>query len=164
METPYVVFIDAFISRIEKDIDFFNYFMMIDEQAMDLAHKRAKVYLHEAFSRIMMECNPSVDFFDYDDASETLNFEVNGKEVFLVSMLMYESYLSRDISKIKIRNVDYTSTDLRVFDPSNSRATFMDIYNNVRKQNEELLDTYKNTDRMTNDYVGVDYTRYDLEE
>lgn len=164
MNTAYSVFIDAFLSRIERDMDFFSYFVMSEQEALDLAKERARIYLHEAFSRIMLECQPSVNFFDYSDASGTLNFEATGVEVLLVSMLMYESYLSRDIAKIKLRSVDYTSTDLRVFDPSNGRTSFLAIYEGVKKENAELIDMYKNTYRDTNKYIGIDYSSYDYDD
>lgn len=163
-QTPYDVFIDAFIHRVEEDIDFFTYFLTTEEQAADIATRRATIYMHEAFSRIMMECQPTVNFFDYDDSERVLNFKANGTEILLVSSLMYEAYLSRDIAKIKLRRVDYTSTDLRVFDPSNARTSFMDMYEEVRRENYRLLDVYKNTDRDTHQYVGVDYSAYDFDD
>ena len=76
-------------------------------------------------------------------------------EVFLLSSLMYEYYLDKDISRIKTLNVNYTGTELRVFDPSNARSSFLQLYENVQRQNEKLLDTYRNVNRETGEFISI---------
>jgi len=152
--------IQSFLSRIEKDKDFFTYFELSDEEAMDLARKRASIYLHEAISIIMAKGQPSVDFTDFNLEVGEFNFELTAQEKFLLSSLMYEMYLSRDIAYLRCLSVNYTSTDLRVFDPSSARSTFMDMYKFVCNQNESFINLYKNTDRLSGAYKGIDYTQY----
>lgn len=163
MGTAYQTILDAFYHRIEKDKEFFNYFNLTDAEALALAKERSLSYMDEALARITFECQPSVDFSDRDDANESFGFTLSKIEIFLVSSLMYQSHLERDIAYLKTINVNYTSTDLRVFDPSNARSTFMDMYKSVCDQNEALMDKYKNLDRATGTYKTVDFNAYDDE-
>ena len=164
MPTPYSAAINRFFHRIEEDRDFFQYFALTDDEAMALAHERAKHYLENASDRIMLECQPSFDFSDRDDKLEQFNGDLNKKELLLLSSLMYEYYLDKDISKIKTYEVNYTGTELRVFSPSEARTSFKALYEHVCKQNLALMDTYRNTDRESGEYKGITYTSYDSEE
>lgn len=157
MATPFSVPIDAFLKRVEKDRDFFSYFGVSEEAAMALAEQRANNYLHEAVGRLYLECSPAVDFSDIDEDAKTFNFDWTLGEVLLISSLMYEYYLDRDIAYLKLQNVNYTATDLRVLDPSNARKTFMEMYNAVCAANEKRLDDYRSRDRLTGKLIGIDY-------
>lgn len=104
------------------------------------------------------------DFLSYDDSTETFDFEMTRREIHIMASLMFEAYLARDIAKLKALSVNYTPTDVRVFDPSNARKTFQAMYEFVCAQNVTLLDTYRNTDRLTGNYVEINYAAYDEEE
>jgi len=163
MSTSYSVPLEAFYHRIEKDRDYFNYFNLTEAEAMALAKERALAYMDEALVRIALECHPSVDFSDRDDTSEVFNFNLTRNEVMLVSSLMYQSHLEREIAYIKTINVNYTPTELRVFDPSNARSSFLDMYKLVCEQNDSLMDKYKSTDRTTGTYKTINFDSYDDE-
>ena len=83
--------------------------------------------MDEAVNRLIIEASPSVDFTDRDN--EQFHFDLTGSELAIIPSLMYEQYLFRDFSYLKTLNVNYTPTEMRVFDPSNARATFLNIYN-----------------------------------
>ena len=155
MGTPFLEPINRFLRRIEEDRDFFQYFQLSDDEALDLARRRARNYLEDAIDRMMMDGRPSVDQTDIDEGSFSFNIELTRREVFLLSSLMYEYDLDKDISRIKTLNVNYTGTELRVFDPSNARASFLQLYENVQRQNEKLLDTYRNVDRETGEFISI---------
>lgn len=142
MATPYSVPIEKFFRRIESDRDFFNYLNLTDEQAIALAELRALGYLDEACARMLIDAPHKSDFSDRDDDAKTFGFDLTAKEIFLVASLMYEYYMSRDIAKLKCLSRDYTTTDLRVFDPSAARRSFQELYNDVCEQNALLLETY----------------------
>ena len=136
MGTKYSTLIDSFLRRIEKDSDFFNYVNLSDEESLALATSRAGGYLEEALGKLSLECHPEVDFSDTDEDESTgevsFNFDLTIHEKYLIPSLMYESYLNREFAYLKTLNVNYTPTELRVFDPSNARSTFMEIYNSGR--------------------------------
>ena len=50
---------------------------------------------------------------------------------------------------------------MRVFDPSNARKTFLSMYEAVKAENAILIDTYKNSDRVTRRYNAIDFAQYD---
>lgn len=155
MGTPFLEPINRFLRRIEEDRDFFQYFQLSDDEALDLARRRARNYLEDAIDRMIMDGRPSVDLTDIDEGSFSFNIELTRSEVFLLSSLMYEYYLDKDISRIKTLNVNYTGTELRVFDPSNARSSFLQLYENVQRQNEKLLDTYRNVNRETGEFISI---------
>ena len=74
---------------------------------------------------------------------------------------MYEMYLDRDIARLKCLMVNYTPTDLKVFDPSNARSTFLAMYESVCNKNALLIDDYASRDRLTGKLKGIDYASYD---
>ena len=161
MATSYSVPVEAFLKRIEEDKKFFRYFELTPEQAMDLAIKRSKNYLMESISKLMLKCHTDIDFSNYDDVAEEFEEDWTNTEVFLVSSLMYEMYMERDIVKLKSYDVNFTPTELRVFDPSNARETFLKMYKLVCDKNELLIDDYESRDRLTGKIKSVKYSEYD---
>lgn len=155
--------INRFLRRIEEDRDFFMYFSLTDSEALALARKRARNYLDDAIDRMTMDGKPTIDLSDIDEAAFTFNVTLSRSEIFILSSLMYEYYLAKDISRLKTLSVNYTGTELRVFDPSNARTTFQNLYENVQKENRVLLDTYRNTDRNTGSFVSVNDISIDEE-
>lgn len=164
MATSFELPINRFFTRIEEDRDFFQYYNLSDVEAFQLAQTRAKNYLVDAIDKMMIEGMPSIDLFDTDEASAQFNEDLTSREVYILASLMYEFYLAKDIAKLKTYNVNYTATNLKVFDPSNARSTFQSLYDGVVAKNQLLLDQYRNTDRLTGAYKTIDYGAYDEEE
>lgn len=164
MATSFELPIERFFYRIEEDRDFFQYLNLDETHAMQLAHRRASHYLTNAVDRLMMDGMPDIDLTDCDLVLAEFNADLTSKEVFLLASLMYEYYLEKDIAKLKTYTVNYTHVDLKVFDPSNARSSFMEMYNSVKAQNEKLLDTYRNTDRLTGAFKAIDFSSYSEEE
>lgn len=163
--TPCSDLIELFFARIEKDRDFFDYYNITNEdEIMKIAKIRATNYLHEAVARLVIDTTPSIEFKIIKDDEEKESFEddLTEQEKFILVSLMYEYYLSRDISYLKLLDVNYTSSDLQVYDPSNARRTFMEMYQEVCTQNKTLLDRYKNTDRITGKLKTLNFDLYDI--
>lgn len=166
MATSSSTVINAFLLRVETDRKFFHYRDVCDDEGLEVAKFRAKNFLIEACGRIMLEGMPSVNFtpVTFSDG-ETLgwNFDLTSGEIYLLASLMYEQYMERDIATLKTLNVNFTGTELRVFDPSNARKTFLTMYEEVRARNAYLLDMYKNTDRLTGFYTSIDFSSLDFD-
>ncbi len=159
--TSFETIIDMFMHRVEEDKRFFNYYGLNDRESLALAYERAAVYFDEARAILMFKGRPQVNFDDVDPVLKQFNFDLTPREKYLLSSLMYLQHLDRSIAYLKTLSVNYTSTDLRVFDPSNARKTFMTMYQSVKNECDELLDWYKNTDRNDGDYLGIDFAKYD---
>lgn len=164
MATSFQKPVDIFLGRIEKDIDFFRYIGLSDEEAAKLAAERSKNILLQANSALALRCKSDIDFTDVDTDKDVYTADLNSNEIYLVGSMMYEIYLQKDIAKIKLDNVNYTASELKVFDPSNARSTFMSIYDTVVAENKALIAEYRDTDRQTGKYLGIDYAAYDEEE
>ncbi len=161
MATPFQKPIDVFLGKIEKDIDFFRYIGLSDSDAAELAVKRSKAILLQTNAMMKLRCKSEVDFTDIDEQADEYNVTLNESEIYLIGSMMYELYLQKDIAKIKLDNVNYTANELRVFDPSNARSTFQSIYKNIVEENKLLLSEYRDTDRKTGKYIGIDYASYE---
>ena len=74
--------------------------------------------------------------------------------------MMFQVYLSRSIAKLKTLEVNYSSSDLKVFDPSNARTSFMTMYEKVCQDNAFLIEEYKSRDRLTGAFIEVGYEGY----
>lgn len=162
MGTKFSVLVNLFFKRIEKDKSFFQYFELDDNSAMQLAEERADTYLHEAIGRLMLQGSPTVDFGDRDEGNKCFNFELTDIEKLILPSLMYEYYLDRDVSLLKLKSVDYTPTEMRVFDPTGARNSFLNMYEQLKRTNEQLLNNYKDTDRLTREYRSFDFSKYDI--
>ena len=162
--------INAFLLRVELDRKFFNYRCVDEDEGLEVAKFRAKNFLIEACGRIMLEGMPSVNFtpqqitISSDDEEMTelgWDFDLTAGEIYLLASLMCEQYMARDFAHLKTLNVNFTGTELRVFDPSNARKTFLTMYESVKARNDYLLDVYKNSDRLTGRYSNIDFASLD---
>lgn len=166
MNTSYEEINDWFFSLIEKDWEFFNYYGLPENEAIALAQDRASKYREEAIRLIMTRCLPQIDFTqrEVDESGNEIGFAFafNGQEELLVPMLMYKSYLFRDVAKLKTYNVNFTASAIKVFDPSNARTSFESLYKQVELEVNQLIHDYKNTDRLTGQYRTFDPAKYDI--
>lgn len=163
------------------------------DAALAIAQKRAGYFLEEACGRIMLEAMPKISFaITTTEVTETVTREetvddgMGGEttqtitedvttivpcweedltpgEIYLLTSLMIEQYMGRDISYLKSMNVNFTGTEMRVFDPSNARKTFMSMYETVKARNDYLLDCYKSTNRLTGSYIEIDFASLDYD-
>ena len=157
--TPYTTIYDKFFHRIEEDREFFNHFQLPDAQVMEVAQQRASAYMEEAVSRIMMEC-PQGSVFAQRTTTDPEGFvaDLTPSEIYLVSSLMFEQYIERDIAYLKKLTVNYTSKELTIFSPDNWRNSYNELFKTVRNENEGLMNLYKNKDRLTGAYLSVDFS------
>lgn len=161
--TPFKTVIERFLHFVERDRQFFNYLELTPQESMDITYLRAKNLVVEAADMLMLRCTPTVDFSAYDVEAETFNFDLTPREIQLLASLMYERYLHRDIAKLRCMSVNYTPVDLKVYDPSNARSTFLSMYHTIQADTEALIDIYKNTDRNTGKLLLIDFGAFDVE-
>lgn len=160
--TTYEQVYDWFYTLVEKDWEFFNYYRVTQEEALKIAQDRASRYLEEAVRTIMMKALPQVDFTQRSEDGTGFAFDFTPQEALLVPRLMHQYYLFREFSYLKTREVNFTSSDLKVFDPSNARYSFNEMYRMVSEETAQLLDDYKNTDRLTGRYRAFDPKKFDV--
>ena len=160
MSTSFDLIFTVFFDKIENDSEFFNYYNLTNEEALELATSRAESYLKESIAKLTLKCTPDIDFTDVNWETKVLNENLNLTEIDLLGNLMFEMYLHKTISKLKGLEVNFTPKDLQVFSPSNSRKTFMDMYNEVKKDNLKLIADYASVDRLTGKKKTINYSEY----
>ncbi len=159
--TSFDIICDRFYKRLEKDDEFFNYYNIEMSEAQELAHKRAKGYLIDVLDKLSQVGDLQVDFSDYDEELEVINFEIKPKEIRLIVDLMFQEYMERDIPLLHAFKINFTPSDLNIITPSTERRTYTDLIDSLNTKNEASLDNYKNRDRNTGKLLKViDYSKY----
>ena len=161
MSTLFEPIRNKFFCRIEKDRDFFLYYNISVEEAIQLATRQANGYLIEAVEKLTDNCSPDIDFMDYDEVLEQFNSDLTKKEQGLLADLMYEVYFDRDLVLLKAFKIAMTPSDLNVFSPANERKSFTEMVKDIKQQNLVKIDHYISTDRLTNKPKLIDHSKYE---
>ena len=160
MSTSFEKIINKFFRKIEKDREFFSYYNVTLEDAMQLAKEQANGYLLEAVEKLTDECIPDVDFFDYDEELQVFNFKLTDKEIGLLTDLMREVYFERDFVTLKAFKIAMTPSDLNQFSPASERKTFTDMVNGIKSENVGKISQYASVDRITGKKKLINYSQY----
>ena len=160
MSTSFEKVINKFFRKIEKDREFFSYYNVSLEEAMQLAKEQANGYLLEAVEKLTDECVPDVDFFDYDEELQVFNFKLTEKEIGLLTDLMREVYFERDFVTLKAFKIAMTPSDLNQFSPATERKTFTDMVNGIKSENIGKISQYASVDRITGKKKLINYSQY----
>ena len=160
MSTSFEKIINKFFRKIEKDREFFSYYNVSLEEAMQLAKEQANGYLLEAVEKLTDECVPDVDFFDYDEELQVFNFKLTEKEIGLLTDLMREVYFERDFVTLKAFKIAMTPSDLNQFSPASERKTFTDMVNGIKSENVGKISQYASVDRVTGKKKLINYSKY----
>lgn len=160
MSTSFEKIINKFFRKIEKDREFFSYYNVSLEEAMQLAKEQANGYLLEAVEKLTDECVPDVDFFDYDEELQVFNFKLTDKEIGLLTDLMREVYFERDFVTLKAFKIAMTPSDLNQFSPASERKTFTDMVNGIKSENVGKISQYASVDRITGKKKLINYSQY----
>ena len=160
MSTSFEKIINKFFRKIEKDREFFSYYNVTLEDAMQLAKEQANGYLLEAVEKLTDECIPDIDFFDYDEELQVFNFKLTDKEIGLLTDLMREVYFERDFVTLKAFKIAMTPSDLNQFSPASERKTFTDMVNGIKSENVSKISQYASVDRITRKKKLINYSQY----
>ncbi len=159
MSTPFSSLLQKFFHKIEKDKDFFSYYNVSLEEAITLAKSQAVYYLYEAIEKIVDECTPDVDFFDYSEDLAEFNFDLTKKEQGIITDLMREVYFERDLSLLKAFKISMVPSDLNQFSPASERKTFTDMLKEIKNENIAKISQYASVNRLTGRKKLIDYSQ-----
>ena len=151
---------DLFFEKIEEDGDFFYYYNLTSSESMQIANERAETYMFQAIAKFWQKCEPEIDIYDYDKDTKTFNFDLTEQEVDVLTNLMIEAYFKARKAKLRAFEIQFTPSDLKVFSPNEDRKTFMGMYQDLKVENEIMMDNYSGKDRMTGASKIIDYTQY----
>lgn len=160
--TKFEKILNKFYDRIEKDEDFFNYYNVDIEEAKKIAENRAKNYLCESLDELSCLSGLDIDFSDYDDELEQINFKLLPKEIKLIVELMFLYYMKRDEVLLHAMEINFTPSDLSVFSPANERTSYKNFIEKLENNIDIKIDDYKNRDRKTNELKQfINYSQYE---
>lgn len=151
---------DIFFHKVEEDGKFFNYFNLSEAESIALATERATSFLREAAARLNLQVGNGINFLDWDIEKQEWLFELTDVEKYILASLQFEIYLSRNIARLRAFELNFVPADLNVFSPANDRTSFINMYKEVKAENEALIDNYKSKDRLTNQKLEIDYATY----
>lgn len=161
--TSFESIFSRFYNKLEKDPDFFDYYQIEMSEAIQIAHNRAKNYLIEALDRLCSIGSLQVNFSDYDEEIEEINFSTTQAEKRLIVEIMFEEYMKRDIPLLSAFKLNFSPSDLNVFSPSNERKSYMSMIKDLETGVEGMLEEYKSRDRITGKLKKtIDYSKYEV--
>lgn len=159
--TDFSTILNRFYNRIEKDEKFFNYYNIDVNEAIQIATQRATNYLIESLDDLSMVGNLQVDFSDYDEEIQEINFKLLPKEINLIVEMMFLKYMKRDEALLHAMEINFTPSDLSVFSPANERTSYRNFIRELTDSIEIKIDDYKNRDRFTNALKQtINYSEY----
>lgn len=159
--TDFSTILNRFYNRIEKDEKFFNYYNINVNEAIQIATQRATNYLIESLDDLSMLGNLQVDFSDYDEEVQEINFKLLTKEMNLIVEMMFLKYMKRDEALLHAMEINFTPSDLSVFSPANERTSYRNFIRELTDAIEIKIDDYKNRDRFTNALKQtINYSEY----
>ena len=159
--TDFSAILNRFYNRIEKDEKFFNYYNIDVNEAIQIATQRATNYLIESLDDLSMVGNLQVDFSDYDEEIQEINFKLLPKEINLIVEMMFLKYMKRDEALLHAMEINFTPSDLSVFSPANERTSYRNFIRELTDAIEIKIDDYKNRDRFTNALKQtINYSEY----
>lgn len=159
--TDFSTILNRFYNRIEKDEKFFNYYNVDVNEAIQIASQRATNYLIESLDDLSMVGNLQVDFSDYDEEIQEINFKLLSKEINLIVEMMFLKYMKRDEALLHAMEINFTPSDLSVFSPANERNSYRNFIKELTDAVDIKIDDYKNRDRFTNALKQtINYSEY----
>lgn len=160
-KTSFQTLFQRFYDRLETDEDFFGYYNVDQTEALEIAHLRAKNHLMDALDRLSCVDGLEVDFGDYSEEVETLNFKTLGKENKLITEMMFVDYMKRDVPLLHAFKLNFSPSDLTVFPPSEERNSYMRLIERLEHEIELMMDDYKSRDRKTGKLKqAINYSAY----
>ena len=159
--TDFSTILNRFYTRIEKDEKFFNYYNVDVNEAIQIATQRATNYLIESLDDLSMVGNLQVNFSDYDEEIQAINFKLLPKEINLIVEMMFLKYMKRDEALLHAMEINFTPSDLSVFSPANERNSYRNFIRELTDAVDIKIDDYKNRDRFTNALKQtINYSEY----
>ena len=163
--------INAFYHYIEKDVDFFQYFELDEEECMEVAGQRAGVLLEEAISYLCRkliienvfshtELVHSEDWEDgqgEEDSNAYMAFTetLTNTEINLLVKAMFLMYLQRDLTVLRTFHGVMTSSDLNMYSPANERKTFVAMVQQYEDNLKVEISEYQMFDRLTGGFIQI---------
>lgn len=169
--TAFSDIISAFYHYIEKDVDFFEYFNLDEDECMEVAGQRAGVLLEEAISYLcrkliiesVFSSTELVHSEDWEDGQDSEDGDAHmaftetltNTEINLLVKAMFLMYLQRDLTVLRTFHGVMTSSDLNMYSPANERKTFVAMVQQYEDNLKVEISEYQMVDRLTGGFIQI---------
>lgn len=97
---------------------------------------------------ILLDAIPGFEFprfplYDYDAEAETYNCHLTTEEINILALLMYNTWLQRQVASIEQIRMKYTGTDFKMTSQANHLAKLMELKQEAERQCHHMQRLYK---------------------
>lgn len=164
MGTSFEKIRNRFFDKLEKDDTFFNYVNLTDNEAMEIATKRANLLIESASIELVATCISDVDFLDLDEDLEEYNFELTEIETRLIVEIMFKQFMEKDVPTLHVFALNFIPSEFNSFSPANERTSYMNLVKKLQEDIRKMIDDYEASDRATKKRKLIPYSSYFTEE
>lgn len=97
---------------------------------------------------ILLDSIPGFEFprfplYDFDAEAETYNVTLTSEEINIFALLMYNTWLQRQIASIENTRMKYSGSDFKMTSQANHLAKLMDLKKEAERQTHHMQRLYK---------------------
>lgn len=104
---------------------------------------------------ILLDAIPGFEFprfalFDYDSETETYNIHLTDEEVNILAILMYNTWLQRQIASVENIRMKYSGSDFKMTSQANHLSKLVDLKKEAERQDRHYQRLYKRRQILNN--------------
>lgn len=104
---------------------------------------------------ILLDAIPGFEFprfslFDYDSDTETYNVHLTDEEVNILAILMYNTWLQRQIASVENIRMKYSGSDFKMTSQANHLSKLVDLKKEAERQDRHYQRLYKRRQILNN--------------
>lgn len=104
---------------------------------------------------ILLDAIPGFEFprfplYDYDVNSETFNCHLTSEEINILALLMYNTWLQRQVASVEQTRMKYSGSDFKMTSQANHLAKLMELKKEAERQAHHMQRLYKRRKMIDN--------------
>ena len=132
MGTPFTEVYNRFLGKIT------------DDMYMEWTEEDTKKDL----KNILIDAIPSFEFprfplYDFDIDAETFNCHLTSEEINIFALLMYNTWLQRQVASVEQTRMKYSGSDFKMTSQANHLAKLMELKKEAERQSHHMQRLYK---------------------
>ena len=97
---------------------------------------------------ILIDAIPSFEFprfplYDFDIDAETFNCHLTSEEINIFALLMYNTWLQRQVASVEQTRMKYSGSDFKMTSQANHLAKLMELKKEAERQSHHMQRLYK---------------------
>lgn len=130
--TPFDIIYNRFLGKIT------------DDMYMEWTEQDTK----EDLKNILLDSIPGFEFprfplYDYDEYLEEFNCGLTSEEINILALLMYNTWLQRQIASIENTRMKYSGSDFKLTSQANHLAKLIELKKEAERQSHHIQRLYK---------------------